>query len=91
VAELIPDLDIAKDYLDGIVNTVLLKNVAVRQRVYNTAMLSDVVSFFAHNIGNLASTRRIAASPSHAGRPPSPATVESYLTGLVDAFFFFPV
>jgi predicted AAA+ superfamily ATPase len=91
VTGLIPDLNTTKDYLDGIINTVLLKDVTVRQRVSNTAMLSDVVSFFAHNIGNLTSMRRIAASLSHVGRPPSPTTVENYLTGLIDAFLFYPV
>jgi predicted AAA+ superfamily ATPase len=91
VQDLIPDLRASQDYLDGIVSTVLLKDVAVRQNVSSAAMLRDVTGFLFQNVGNLTSLRRVSDSLRSAGRSPSPNTVESYLTGLIDAYLLYPV
>jgi predicted AAA+ superfamily ATPase len=91
VQELMPDVRAARDYLDGVVSTVLLKDVAVRQSVSNAAMLRDVTAFFFQNVGNLTSLRRVSNALMAASRRPSPNTVESYLTGLVDAYLLYPV
>jgi predicted AAA+ superfamily ATPase len=77
------------DYLQGILNTVLIKDVSVRQKVSNTSLLTDLASYLFHNVGNLTSRRRIVDS-LRSGRGPALLTVESYLDGLVDAFLLYP-
>jgi predicted AAA+ superfamily ATPase len=91
VSRLLPDLGGVSDYLDGVLNTVLLKDVMVRQRASNPAMLHDVTRFLMSNVGSPTSLRRVANTLGSAGRAPSPNTVESYLTGLVDAFIIYPL
>ncbi|MDR1799948.1 MAG: ATP-binding protein [Bifidobacteriaceae bacterium] len=84
------DDDQVRQYLEGIASTVLLKDVATAQRVGNTAQLRSVTEFVFANIGNLTSIKRIADAMTSAGRPISRQTVESYLTGLTDAFLVYP-
>ena len=91
VQELLPDADSTVDYLEGLVNTVLVKDVAIRQRVANMAVLRDVTAYLLHNVGNLTSLKRISDSLTSLGRKPSPNTVDGYLAGLIDAFLLYPV
>jgi len=91
VQQLIGDPEAVGDYLEGIVNTVLIKDVSVRQKVGNVSLLADVTSYLLHNVGNLTSLRRVADSLVSAGRKPSPSTIDAYLEGLVDAFLLYPV
>ncbi|MDR3359718.1 MAG: ATP-binding protein [Bifidobacteriaceae bacterium] len=88
---LAPDTTAIDDYLDGLVNTILLKDVAVRQRVANAALLRDVVAFLLSNVGSATSLRRVANALTSAGRGPSPNTIESYLSGLVSAYLMYPL
>jgi predicted AAA+ superfamily ATPase len=87
---LAPDRRAVADYLDGLVNTILVKDVMVRQRASNAAMLRDVTAFLLSNVGNQTSARRVANTLAAAGRGPSPNTVEQYLAGLVDAYLLYP-
>ncbi|MDR3069099.1 MAG: ATP-binding protein [Cellulomonas sp.] len=91
VTRLIPDADAVADYLEGILSTVLVKDVMVRQKVANALMLRDVVTFLMGNVGSPTSLRRVANTLASAGRRPSPNTVENYLTGLVDAYVMYPL
>ncbi len=90
VQELLPDARAVDDYLDGLLSTVVLKDVAVRQKVASIAKLNDVVRFFLDNVGNQTSLRRVSGTLVSRGRKTSPNTVESYVTGLVDAFVLYP-
>jgi predicted AAA+ superfamily ATPase len=91
ILELMPDAKAVSDYLDGLLNTILLKDVMVRQHVANAAMLRDVVAFILTNVGSPTAIRRIANTLASAGRHPSPNTVESYLTGLINAYVIYPL
>lgn len=91
IQQLIDTPDAARDYLSGIANTVLVKDVAVRQKVANVALLSDVAAYLMQNTGNLTSLRRVANAADSRGRLPSATTVDSYIQGLVDAFLVYPV
>lgn len=88
---LLPDVDAISDYLDGVLNTVLIKDVMVRQGVRDAQALRDVTAFFLENVGNQTSLRRVVNTLESAGRKPSPNTVERYLTGLLDAFILYPL
>jgi predicted AAA+ superfamily ATPase len=79
-----------RQYLEGILDTVLLRDVATAQRVTNAARLRNVTEFIFGNVGNVTSVKRIADTMTSAGRKISRPTVESYLTGLADAFLVYP-
>ncbi|MDR0627325.1 MAG: ATP-binding protein [Bifidobacteriaceae bacterium] len=91
VQSVLPVAEAVRDYLDGLVNTILVKDVAQRRRVAQVGLLRDVATFVLHNVGNLTSLQRIANSLSARGRGPSPNTVDGYLDGLVDAFLVYPL
>lgn len=77
------------DYLSGILNTVLLKDVTERLSVANVANLSAVTSFLFDNIGNLSTPKGIADAMTSAGNKISPATVSDYLQGLCASYLFY--
>ncbi|MDR0481826.1 MAG: ATP-binding protein [Cellulomonadaceae bacterium] len=80
-----------RQYLSDILSSVILKDVATRQRlVQPTAMLS-VATFLFDNIGNLTNTKRISDTLTSAGHTAGRVAVDNYLAGLVDAYLFYPV
>jgi predicted AAA+ superfamily ATPase len=91
VVNLLPDSAAVRDYLQGLLNTVLLKDVVARKGVSNVAALEDVIRFLMHNIGALTSLRRVSAGLDASGRRPSATTVDSYLDALTKAYLFYPV
>nr|WP_308627389.1 ATP-binding protein [uncultured Eisenbergiella sp.] len=80
-----------RQYLDGIYDSIVLKDIVARKRFPDIAMLQSVVRFLFDNIGNLCSTKKIADTMTSAGRKISVHTVESYLTALTDSFIFYRV
>ena len=89
-------LEIAKpkdrrQYLQGIYDTIVLKDVVARKRFPDTAMLKSVVRFMFDNIGNLCSTKSIADTMTSAGRKISVHTVESYLSALTECFILYQI
>jgi len=86
------EIEKAKDkrqYLQGIYDTIVLKDIVARRRFPDTAMLKSVARFMFDNIGNLCSTKKIADTMTSAGRKISVHTVESYLTALTDCFILY--
>jgi predicted AAA+ superfamily ATPase len=78
-----------RDYLGGIYNTVVLKDVVARKNISDVFMLESVIRFLFDNIGNLSSTKKIADSMVSAGRKISVHTVETYLTALTDSYILY--
>ncbi len=74
-----------RTYLEGIYNTVLLKDIVTRRKISDVSILQSIVEFMFDNIGNLCSTTKIANSMTSKGRKISVPTVESYLSALCDA------
>ena len=77
------------DYLLGIVNTVLLKDVSQRLNIASTMTLSAVTEFLFDNIGNLTSIKGISDALSSSGVKVSPNTVDQYVSGLVSSYIFY--
>ncbi|MDC7287482.1 ATP-binding protein [Blautia schinkii] len=76
-------------YLEGIFNTILIKDIVTRKKISDPAMLESVVEFMFDNIGNLCSSTKIANTMTSKGRKISVPTVESYLTALTDSFILY--
>lgn len=87
--ELDRDVDKIRDYLSGIYNTVILKDVVARRKVSDVMMLESVIRFIFDNIGNLLSTKKIADTMTSDGRKISTHTVESYISALKDSFIIY--
>ena len=87
-------LDTTKEirtYLDGIYNTILIKDIATRKKISDISALDSVVRFMFDNIGNLCSSTKIANSMTSNGRNITVPTVESYLSALTEAFILYKV
>lgn len=80
-----------KTYLEGIYNTILLKDIMTRKKISDPSMLQSVVDFVFDNIGNLCSSTKIANTMTSSGRKISVPTIESYLSALVDSFIVYKV
>ncbi len=78
-------------YLEGIYNTILLKDIVTRKKVSDPSMLQSVVEFIFDNIGNICSSTKIANAMTSSGRKISVPTVESYLAALADSFIIYKV
>ena len=75
------------DYLGGVYNTVVVKDIMSRKRLPDVMMLESVIRFAADNIGNILSTKRIADIMTADGRKIDLKTVERYLSALRETFF----
>jgi len=81
--------DIRRDYLMGIYNTVLLKDVVARKRISDIPLLESVIKFLFDNIGNIVSAKKIADSLTSYGRKTTSVTVENYVEALTSAFILY--
>ena len=80
-----------RQYLQGIFDTIVLKDIIARRRFPDVTMLQSVVRFMFDNIGNTCSTKNISDTMTSAGRKISVHTVESYLSALTDSFIFYKI
>ena len=85
------DREMVHEYLLGLYNTIVLKDVVGRRKIADVMMLQSVVRFLADNIGNISVIKRISDTMTSLGRKITSHTVESYVTALVDSFIFYPV
>ncbi|MDR3585580.1 MAG: ATP-binding protein [Desulfosporosinus sp.] len=83
------DRSLIRDYLSGIYNTVLLKDVVSRKRISDVMLLESVIRFLFDNIGNRWSTKKISDTMTSNGRKISTHTVESYLSALIDSYIIY--
>ncbi|MCA6079845.1 MAG: ATP-binding protein [Endomicrobium sp.] len=79
------------DYLRGIYNTIVLKDVIERKNISSVSRLESVIRFMFNNIGNLSSIKKISDTMSSDGRKMHPATVENYLDALLDSYILYRV
>lgn len=79
------------DYLEGVYNTVLVKDIVSREKVRNVTQLENVIRYVADNIGNPVSVANIVRSLTSKGEKISDETVSNYLKYLRDSFLAIPV
>lgn len=83
------DKELIRNYLDGIYNTVLLKDVISRNNIKDMMILDSVIKFIFDNIGQLVSTNKISNTLNSNNRKNSVNTVESYITNLLDSYIIY--
>ena len=76
-------------YLDGIVNTVLVKDVLARNPRGNASLVRGLAEFLVDTSGSLVSVKKIADTLTSAGLKTTSDTVVGYLDSLTSAFLFY--
>lgn len=79
------------DYLEGLYNTVILKDVAARRGILDVNQLQRVSRFLMGNIGNLVSIKKISDTMTSDGQKISVHAVDGYLSSLSEAYLFYSV
>lgn len=78
-----------KDYLDGIYNTIVVKDIAKRHKIPDAMMLESVTRFIFDNIGSQLSTKKIADTMTSNGRKIDVKAVEKYLRALMESYIVY--
>ena len=83
--------EVRSDYLRGIYNTVLLKDIVARKKITDVDLLESITHFLFDNIGNIVSSNKIADSLTSFGRKTTSVTVENYMSALQGAYVLYKV
>ena len=82
---------VIRTYIDGIYNTILIKDVATRVGITDISVLESIVRFLCSNVGSPVSTKKISDTINSNGRKISVNTVENYLRALYQSYIFYKV
>ncbi len=80
---------VIRTYIDGIYNTILIKDVAAREGITDISVLESIVKFLCSNIGSPVSTKKISDAINSSGRKISVNTVDHYLRALLQSYIFY--
>lgn len=80
---------VIREYLNGIYNTIVVKDITQRNKFPDTMMLESVLRFAYDNIGNILSTKKIADTMTSDGRKIDTKTVEKYLNALMESYMLY--
>lgn len=80
-----------REYLEGIYNTIVVKDIATRKKISDTMMLESVTRFLFSSSGSPVSTKRIADTMTSSGRKIDVKTIERYLDGLMESYIVYQV
>ena len=93
--------DKADTYLEGIYNTVIVRDIEDRQarreadpakrKVTDIALLKSIARFLAGSVGSPISIKSVSDYLISGGRKVSPNTVDDYMESLRESFVFYPV
>lgn len=75
--------------LEGIYNTVLMKDVIQRNNIRDPALLENLFSFLASNTGSILSTNKVSNYLTSSGRKTTNQTIDNYLFFLENAFIVY--
>ena len=77
------------DYLEGIYNTILIKDIIHRKNISDTMMLKSILRFIFDNIGNILSSKKIADTMTSDGRKIDAKTVDRYIEALMESYILY--
>lgn len=100
IAKLAGDMEKVDMYLEGIYNTIIVKDIEERQKrkekdsnkrkINDIALLKNISKFLASSVGSPVSMKSIADYITSGGRSISQATVSDYVDALVEPYIFYP-
>lgn len=101
IAQIDDSKEKADMYLEGIYNTIIIKDIEERQKrrendpnkrkITDLSLLRNIAKFLASSVGSPVSVKSISDYITSSGRKVSANTVNDYLDALVEAFIFYPV
>lgn len=89
VLDIKQDARVIREYLNGIYNTIVVKDITQRNKFPDTMLLESVLRFAYDNIGNILSTKKIADTMTSDGRKIDTKTVEKYLNALMESYMLY--
>lgn len=89
VVELFDHPETIGPFLEGIYNTVLMKDVIERNNIRDAALLESILRFIAANVGSIVSTKKISDYLTSSGRKTTSDTIDNYLKMLENAFIIY--
>lgn len=87
----IKDLDSKLAYIEGIYNTIVVKDIVERKKISNINLLKDILRYILDTIGNYVSAKKIADTLTSNGRKTNHITVGNYLDALEEAFIIYKI
>ena len=88
-------------YLEGIYNTVIIKDIEEREnrknldpnkrKITDIVLLKSIARYLASTIGSIVSVKNVTGYLTSNGRKVSASTVDDYMEALREAFIFYPV
>ena len=78
-----------RDYLEGIYNTIVVKDIVSRKKITDVMMLKSVLRFVFDNIGSPLSSKKIADTMTSNGRKADTKTIEKYLEALMESYVIY--
>ena len=100
IAKLSGDTEKVDMYLEGIYNTIIVKDIEERQKrkekdsnkrkINDIALLKNISKFLASSVGSPVSMKSVADYITSSGRSISQATVSDYVDALVEPYIFYP-
>ncbi|MBQ1195909.1 MAG: ATP-binding protein [Clostridia bacterium] len=100
IASLGNNIDMIDTYLEGIYNTIIIKDIEERGRrkekdpnkrkISDLTLLKNVSKFLASSIGSPISVKSIADYVTSSGRRISQNTIDDYVDALVEPYIFYP-
>ncbi|MDR3287878.1 MAG: ATP-binding protein [Peptococcaceae bacterium] len=90
VTQLKSDMALADQYLEGLDNTIIVKDVVARKGVSDVALLKNIVRFLCSSMGSSVSIANITDYISRSGRKITQKTVDKYVQALANSFLFYP-
>lgn len=81
--------DEIRSYLEGLYNTIVVKDIINHSKISEPRMLKSILKFIFDNIGNPLSSKKIADTMTSSGRRIDTRTVEKYLTALTESYIIY--
>ena len=91
VAGIYNDIEQHDQYLEGIYNTILIKDIATRKNINDVPLLKNIIKFLCSNVGSRVSTANITQTLDKSGRKITQKTVDKYVKALTDCYLFYSV
>lgn len=87
--QLLENPDAVKIYLEGVYNSIIVKDILNRKKINDIKILTSITQFVFDNIGLELSSKRIADTLTSNGRKIDSRTVENYISALTDTFIVY--
>ena len=81
--------DEIRSYLEGLYNTIVVKDIINHSKISEPRMLKSILKFIFDNIGNPLSSKKIADTMTSSGRRIDTRTVEKYLGALTESYIIY--